>query len=57
MSRARAHRMAGALVGCIFVMGVQALGFELDSWAEKDAACAKYGKTYSHQWRACKPKD
>ena len=57
MSRGRAHRMAGALIGCIFVMAAQAVGSELDAWAAKDAECAKYGKTYSHVWRACKPKD
>jgi len=57
VSRGRAHRMAGALIGCIFVMAAQAVGSELDAWAAKDAECAKYGKTYSHVWRACKPKD
>lgn len=57
MSRARANRLAGALIGCVFVLALQALGFELDAWSAKDAQCAQHGKTYSHQWRACKPKD
>lgn len=57
MSRARAAELADGLIGCVLILGVMAIGFELDHWGEMDAQCAQDGKTYSHTWRACKPKN
>lgn len=54
MSRERANRCLGAIVGCLFVLAVQAIGAQRDADRDRDDTCWRlYGKQYDAQHRAC----